>query len=306
MRLGVVETAVVIIVVCILLAIIVAMNASGAPQTTGGARARRATKTSPAGHAKTPPAGHAKALPAGHAKTSPAGHAARRKHPAANISLAAATQPSGDNPEDADPETFVVVLISADSATDINKNKRNQIADAFMEHSYFQGIPIQPRGLSTGVSFGVFPRWYLRHPYAHIVVVAVGAFAGEVAYEMRSQGGDRIAGVVLVDPGPLVSPISPGIAAALSSPGAGKSVIDLASDHLARNVAVMRLLAPDEVKVYVSPDRAGDAEAFAGVVGRAAVTAAGWSNDAAVRVAESINDILKFAVKKNHFTEISD
>lgn len=198
---------------------------------------------------------------------------------------------------DTEREELVVVVLSADGDDEGAPEKKigQECVDALMEASYFRGVLVQQKELLPDAPAAAFPRWYLRHPFARIVVVAVGPAAGEVACEMRRQGGDRVAGVVLVGPGPLAPLVPPEIAARFE--GAEAQVARLAADHLAANVAALKSLAPGGVKIFTAAGPGGS-DAYVKEFGAPAVVTAKWSAAVAKMVSRSINSMMRRAMRK--------
>jgi len=200
---------------------------------------------------------------------------------------------------DVEREALVVVVLSADADDDepaLEKQAGQQVVDAFMKASYFRDILVEQKALLPDVPPDVFPRWYLQHPFDRIIVVAVGPAAAEVACEMRRQGGDRVAGIVLVGPGPLVPLIPPEAAARFEG---AEQASRLAARRLAENIAALKSLTPGGVKVFVTGPElggGGGAAAYARELGAAAVVAAKWSAAAAKKVSKAINAMMRQSV----------
>ena len=164
------------------------------------------------------------------------------------------------NPENEPKERLVISVMS--SGDDRNLDFAKVIHDAVLNNSVFRDVLVQTNPLVDTVPDWVFPKWYLRHPYERIILVAIGSFAGRVAAGLRELGGARIGGVVLVDPTRDASPITRELVAAmLGSAARADKFVAVADqsmqDKADRQRSVFESLPAGALRVIFTPDGPG-------------------------------------------------
>jgi pimeloyl-ACP methyl ester carboxylesterase len=200
-------------------------------------------------------------------------------------------------PENVKPEPLVILVLS----TDFGKSHPNELVDrvisSHMQNSKYCGIKIQHEAIVLSKHERVFPTWYLRHPYARTIVVAVSS-ACSVALELCELGGDRIAGLVLVGTFAIeIEPLfSPEYAAKQypGDPAAARRLVEHGTAITDKTIATIKSFLPNNIRVFISDDKPDAVRAYDAIIGESApvVVVSQWTDDRVDNVAESINKLI--------------
>ena len=204
------------------------------------------------------------------------------------------------DPENEPKERLVISVMT--SGGDRNLDFAKVIHDAVLSNSVFAGVLVQTNPLVDTVPEWVFPKWYLRHPYERIILVAIGSFAGRVAAGLRALGGARIGGVVLVDPTRDPSPISRELMTAIlgSASRADKFVAvtdQSVQDRADRQRSAFESLPAGSLRIVFTPDGPG-ADTRLDFAGAHVTEATGDQARVARQIADQVNILMESLFKR--------
>ena len=200
-------------------------------------------------------------------------------------------------PENVKPEPLVILVLSSDHGKSSPNTLVDRIISSYMQNSKYCGIKIQHERLVLSKHDLVFPAWYLKHPYARTIIVAVGSTCS-IALELCELGGDRIAGLVLVDTFAIeIEPLfSPEYAKKQypDDPAAARHLIEYGKTVTDKKIATVKSFLPDNINVFVTDNEPDAVRAYNAIIGETApvIVVNKWTDAIMYKVAESINKLI--------------